>query len=58
MPAPPRPGDVVIDVLIVEDDFMVATVHSAVVARLDGVEVVRTVTTGWSVSPVAGWRRR
>ncbi|RZU32402.1 response regulator [Blastococcus saxobsidens] len=35
-----------IGVLIVDDDFMVAKVHSAFVAGLDGFEVVGTATTG------------
>ena len=35
-----------IGVLIVDDDFMVARVHSAFVAGLDGFEVVGTATTG------------
>jgi response regulator of citrate/malate metabolism len=36
----------VIGVLIVDDDFMVARVHSAFVAALDGFEVVGTAATG------------
>jgi response regulator of citrate/malate metabolism len=36
----------VIGVLIVDDDFMVAKVHSAFVAALDGFEVVGTAATG------------
>jgi len=36
----------VIGVLIVDDDFMVARVHSAFVSALDGFQVVGTVTTG------------
>jgi len=36
----------VIGVLIVDDDFMVAKVHAAFVAALDGFEVVGTATTG------------
>jgi response regulator of citrate/malate metabolism len=35
-----------IDVLIVDDDFMVAKVHSGFVAALDGFEVVGTAATG------------
>ena len=35
-----------IGVLIVDDDFMVAKVHAAFVAALDGFEVVGTATTG------------
>jgi response regulator of citrate/malate metabolism len=38
----------VIRVLIVDDDFMVAKVHSAFVAALDGFEVVGTASTGTS----------
>jgi len=36
----------VIGVLIVDDDFMVAKVHAAFVAALDGFQVVGTATTG------------
>jgi response regulator of citrate/malate metabolism len=36
----------VIDVLIVDDDFMVAKVHSGFVAALDGFQVVGTASTG------------
>jgi response regulator of citrate/malate metabolism len=44
----------VIGVLIVDDDFMVARVHSAFVAALDGFEVVGTAATGAQALAEAG----
>ena len=46
LPAATRPGNPVIRVLIVEDDFMVAKVHASLVAGLEGFEVVGTAATG------------
>ncbi len=46
MPVGSPRGGVVIRVLVVDDDFMVARIHTAFVERTDGFEVVGTARTG------------